>query len=214
MAITYRLAYGGAIGTEETWQNTIHLQAPNTGLAITDQEWLEQTMNDLKGWFAGMNFAANTDLRWAKFNQIDPATGHYVSKDATNIVELTTPTKGKSSQGVPPNLSLCVTLTTASKRGIASKGRIFLPPLNIGFEPATGRIMTSEVNNAVASMKSFLQAINNPGGIVGTSDAPRVVVLGRGGVVKPVTGLKIGNVMDTQRRRRKSMKEVYAEGTL
>jgi len=124
--------------------------------------------------------------------------------------------------GTIPQSTLAVTLTTALPRGYASKGRLYLPP-SANYTPtvADGKISAALAGEYAASLKRLINAINaDP--LIGN-----VAVFSRGrgvpsydpdtnkitytypnaGAVNNVTGVRVGRVVDTQRRRRRQLTE-------
>jgi hypothetical protein len=143
--------------------------------------------------------------------------------DANDTVFSTFPavTKGAGVNLWPPQISLVATLTGAQARGLAMKGRMYLPGIQITPQ-ATGKIASASVLSIANNLKTFLTAVN-------ASTATTNVVInashgqlfkdatgkyvpkvgGRGPVNAAVTGIKIGDVYDTQRRRRNGLTETY-----
>ena len=126
------------------------------------------------------------------------------------------PLAGQIAQG-----SLVATLTTALPRGLASKGRIFLPPSSRYAIAADGTMSVADATGIAASVRILINAINaNP-------EVGNVAVFSRGrrlrgpdlpngkptytfpnaGAMNNVTGVRVGRVVDTQRRRRRSLVE-------
>jgi hypothetical protein len=129
---------------------------------------------------------------------------------------------------VIPQSSIAVTMTTAAARGLASMGRFFLPPTDVYIE-ASGLLPTTLRDALVTKVKDFLNSVNAME--AGNSN---VAIFSRGkgvksynattkkiewdypnpGVTNPVTGVEIGRVVDTQRRRRRSLVESRAGAAL
>lgn len=117
---------------------------------------------------------------------------------------------------MPPQVSLVATLTSTKARGYASKGRMYLPGNNAPIS-SDGKINTTTVNAIAANLKTLLDGVN------AHADIPWPVILnsalsagipGHPAAIEPVIGAKIGNVYDTQRRRRNQLQEVYSVVTL
>jgi hypothetical protein len=122
---------------------------------------------------------------------------------------------------IAPQNSVCVTLTTAKPRGLASKGRFYLPPMYIGIQ-ADGLINDNHRDLLVGDLHDFLTGINNA-----TLDAGDIAIFSRGkglpaydavhhkvtytypnaGSSNDVTAVRVGRVIDTQRRRRRQLVE-------
>jgi hypothetical protein len=111
---------------------------------------------------------------------------------------------GKTSEASPRNLplqtALVISLGTA-RVGPSGKGRFFLP---FQMSSAIGddfRISEGTANGFAAQATAWLRAVN---GILGP-----VVVVSSKGFVSPVTGVRVGRVLDTMRSRRESIDEGY-----
>lgn len=117
---------------------------------------------------------------------------------------------------LPGQCALVLTLYTDRPRGKASKGRMYLP--GIAQMPGNdGKITTTQAATNVALVKTMFDAIN------ADPDVPNRVILaakGTGPVPaltaqnEPVIGVRLGTVIDTQRRRRNALTEAYSSATL
>lgn len=136
-----------------------------------------------------------------KLNEIGP-NGRYVD-EFTNYVEipLNDQPHGSASTTVEPQRTLAVSWTTGFQRGLAHRGRIFLP----GYATAVNTSMQVTNATAVASAaEELLDAIRE------TELEPAVVSGLRAGSARIITGVEVGDRVDTQRRRRRSLVESYA----
>lgn len=125
---------------------------------------------------------------------------------------------------LPPQITLAATMTSDNQRGLAAKGRMYLPGINYPVVTANPRIGNTERDAIRTALKTFFDAVN------ANVDIPNYVILaskGRklngptpgeysyiGGKLAAVTGIRVGNVYDTQRRRRGDVPEEYATGVL
>ena len=115
---------------------------------------------------------------------------------------------GNSSQA--PQVSLVATLANSLPRGLATKGRMFLPGVAREVN-ATGHLDTLWTTGIADNLQTFFNTVYND------ADLPRNPVLasvGRGplltdGTIRNVTQIRVGNVYDTQRRRRNGLTEAY-----
>lgn len=123
---------------------------------------------------------------------------------------------GTDTIPMPPQISLCATLTSAKARGFGSKGRMYLPGINTPID-GTGHLNGSILTGITTNLKTFLDSVNS------SADVPMNIVLNASGStganphdpsIWPVTGVKIGNVYDTQRRRRNGLFEAYTAAAL
>lgn len=121
---------------------------------------------------------------------------------------------------LPPQIALAATLTSDLQRGLASKGRMYLPGINLPMGAADPHVAIFEQTNIADQLKVFVDAVNASANISG-----RIVLASKGtkltnpadpnqwayvnGKTANVTGLRVGNVYDTQRRRRNGIAESY-----
>lgn len=126
------------------------------------------------------------------------------------------PLAGQIAQG-----SLVATLTTSLPRGLASKGRVFLPPSARYNTTTSGLISTADATAIADSVRILITALNaNPqvGNVQVFSrgkrqrgpDLPngkRTYTYPNPGAAFNVTGVRVGRVIDTQRRRRRALVE-------
>lgn len=126
-------------------------------------------------------------------------------------------TKGTASQHFPPQVSLVCTMHSTIARGVGSKGRMYLPGVAASID-GTGKIPAGFFTGFNPPLKAFFNAVN------ASTATDNVVVLASHGslnadgtpkvggsapIIKAVTGIKLGNVYDTQRRRRNGLQEQY-----
>jgi hypothetical protein len=128
---------------------------------------------------------------------------------------------GGGSAIFPAQITLAVTMTSQIQRGLASKGRMYLPSTTFGVDSATGKLTSGTMTAIGNTMKTFFDSINTL-----TSDYLILASHGHGvktgGVITSytgalnaeVTGCRIGDVYDTQRRRRDDLIETYTARTL
>lgn len=98
--------------------------------------------------------------------------------------------------------------------GRAGRGRAFLPGLTAGAMDGHGHLSSTVTAGLLDAQVTLLEALAyNEGGI--DTYAIRPIVTG-GNFTKYglITTVKVGNVMDTQRRRRRSLEETYATGSV
>jgi hypothetical protein len=88
---------------------------------------------------------------------------------------------------------------------------MFLPGINANIG-ADGRLASSNQTDILTNFKTFMSNVNSlqdsPGVIVLASQGRKAPLVG-GPANKAVTSVRLGNVYDTQRRRRNQLVEVY-----
>ena len=118
---------------------------------------------------------------------------------------------------IPPQLALVVTLRSDRPRGKASKGRMYLPGITPNFDTGTGKIQASHITGIADNLKIFFDALVGDADIPGElilaakSSGPLEIIPAQNDYVETI---RVGDVMDTQRRRRNQLVETYTARTL
>lgn len=184
------------------------------GVAVRDDVAAERVLDhvsaSVQAWWDRManNLPTTTTLSGVKVNAIG-TDGRYVLKDKTYQRDFATPLPGRSaaSTALPAQLSCVVTLRTASSRGRASKGRVYLPPMASNVL-AGSRIAAGNADLFATTFAQLLSAVNAPP--TGTGDLGRAIVasdLGLG-ITRHVVSVDVGDRVDVQRRRANALREV------
>lgn len=129
--------------------------------------------------------------------------GLYVNDD-TQFVEVVpgVPTTNVSLFA-PAQCTVCVSLTTNKSRGLAHGGR-FYPPVCLPGLGADGRITSANAQKIASSAATLISDLN----AIGPGDVSIMSNVGAG-AREPVRGVRVGRVVDTQRRRRNALPEEY-----
>ena len=152
---------------------------------------------------SGLFVGGNTvRLQTVKFNAID-ATGHY-AYDETVAREFPDLPFGSATTPIvyPTQVSKVLTLETGYTRGVASRGRMYIPgPVN-AFNSATGTLTVNQ--SEVDAWAAWIAGLETT--LVGADRtvtfAPAVVSgIGTGFGWRLVTGVSMDNRADIQRRR-------------
>jgi hypothetical protein len=109
----------------------------------------------------------------------------------------------------PPQCSYSVGLQTAALRGRGHIGRFYLPSMAFNVNTATGKV-GDLAGSAGAVLRTWINAIN------ATTDIGTVGVITSlgSGTSRVCTGIRLGQVIDTQRRRRNNISETYTSVAL
>lgn len=224
----YVSVIGDAYGTAERWQFGFRLRTgASTNQALADLigprilVWWNQSSPYVDGTnqSGSLNSHRLTEVKVASIG----TDGKYVP-DSVSASYFPTPTAGAntpSGAGLLPQATLAVTLTTAKPRGLASKGRIYPPPLEWMVPGTDGRLAAANATGLANSFRTLINDINS------LSLVTSVAVMSRGrgeptynaaknrieytypnaGATENVTGVAVGRVVDTQRRRRRQLVE-------
>lgn len=224
----YVSVIGSAYGGTERWQFGFRIdpapvgnQATADSLAPYIQAWWHGDAPYVGGVDVFGSLTTHT-LDEVKVAQIDvdgkykldvPSASHFF---VPTIAGVSAPNAGQLPQG-----TVVATLTTDVPRGLASKGRMFLPPSANYLIGTDGRMTASQADKIRDSMLRLIRAINadslignvtvfSQGRGVPTYNADKKRVeytFPNPGAKHVVTGVRVGRVVDTQRRRRRSLVE-------
>lgn len=131
--------------------------------------------------------------------ELSEGTGAVVDAAVDNIG-----TAGTASVGMlPPQASMCVSVLPVN--GIV-RGRFYLPPMNQGTTTASGGIGSSALTRHGTALQAFFNDL-------GADSEPARLGIWRSTANQFVAskGISIGNVWDTQRRRRNKILESRTE---
>ena len=203
----FRLAFGGRL-YGDIWTSALHLNGEIAG-PVLGTSALDDVAADLTKWFLAINATGGSTLDWVKLNEIDAVTRAYKSETDTQEKLLTPPIAGKGAGTPPAQLTMCVSLLTDAKRGMASRGRFYPPPTSAcaSVDYQTGQVGKSSLDPMLTATAQLIRDLNNWPAIDGAGAT--VVVLGGNGSMRNVQRIAIGSVPDTQRRRRNALKETY-----
>lgn len=210
MATPYiRVRLLGVISTDDTWSVNPCFATGATGVptqAAMDT-WASNIAalnlgsilpTTIKGWMSSAVGVSGVRLEWVN------AAG------AVEVVSehlLDAPQFGGAAVNMPSECAVVTSLQT-SLIGRRYRGRLYWPLLAVRLDDTTTRIHTPTTSAIATAVASWLQDVADALG-TGTDYDP-VVVSKAAGTNAVVTGIKVGDVMDSQRRRRNGMKETYA----
>ena len=218
--ITHRVTFIGDMFTgQEEWNTGFYIgneSGGDMGAAPTLAE-AQACATAFQTFFTTAANAFNGNYRFlaAKISSVN--TLGMVDGATTQFYNLPTPAQGAGS-GVsfPPQISVVATLATVRTRGHGSKGRMYLPGISAGPD-STGHIASATVTSLTNTLKTCLDSINAhadvPGEIV-LNSAQVTTPVARDAIMLPITNIRIGNVYDTQRRRRNALAESYTTAVL
>jgi len=157
---------------------------------------------------------ANTYLDNLSAALID-TNGRYAggSAQSTTIYNYPAPVAGLGTSTGPYTQAMVWSLRSSILRGPGSHGRCYYPFLSASVDGTTGGISPGTQNSYLATVLILINAINSQASLsfATNSNVSNVSPLGSG-FRAPVTRVGIGQRMDTQESREKSISEAYAFG--
>jgi len=191
---------GPAFNDQEEWSTGLRLRrtAPPTVAELsecTDAFLLMSGTNVLRA----TNQALLVSTKWAP----QGTDGKYGDG---NAVEFLRPPSGiGGGGGNAPQLAVVLSMRTARPRGRGSNGRMYIPAAP-SLEGNTGRFPAGEATTIATAAALFVSTINE---ILQTEAVVGSTV--GAGLLETITGVRVGRVLDTQRRRRAGIPELYSE---
>ena len=218
MAITQsfiKLTYGGSVAGEDVWSNSFNLE---TALADSAPQLFDDLdPNDFHT--AANTFYRQSNLGLAAYNTFDYIKLALIGEDGKQIGEpkikyFTGSINGNGPSSMAPQNSIVVTLGTGVPRGAGSKGRIYLPAGFADVTGSTGKLSTAACESIRDKTIVWIKSINAQTALTGYPAAVSVISTARPGLNLVVDRVSVGNLVDTQRRRRNKLTEIYVEAPL
>jgi len=149
-------------------------------------------------WASGIDAFISDQIAYTaqKVVTVDQSTG----KQITRADGAVTDAGADTGESLPPQVALAVTLRTALATR-AGRGRIYLPPFAVS-QVVNSRMNATHKGTTLTAVKGMFDTL--------ISDGHTPVLYGRTAhTVTPITTLALGDVFDTQRRRRDAYAETY-----
>lgn len=200
------LQWGGKLPGGEQWSNGIRFAGPGASADADAAAMLPGAAAAIVAFHQrnASQIGTLAKLSFVKMNGIDTA-GHYIT-DGTNQALYSDLAGGSTLPGSYPNqIAQCVTFTTGYSRGPAHKGRIYLP-MPVAPMTTAGTISVVDAASVSGSCDTLQTALN------AVNANWKIAVFSRklgAPAHRLITGNLVGVVLDTQRRRRRSLVENY-----
>lgn len=208
---------GQMLNGAEEWQTGFYVGLSEGTAPVPTQAFTDAVRDAWQTFFTSADsFISNS----YSFTQVKAARlgvdGKYDGTDVP-VSFPTTPKWGAWGAGtLPPQVALVATLIGGSGKGLGGKGRMYLPGVSNGVD-ANGKIPGINVGKIATGIAVFLDAVNasfdSPGVVINASKGHEKLA-GIGARNVPVNGVRVGDVYDTQRRRRNSLSETYQTADL
>lgn len=217
------MTFGGSLAVTEEWNTGLHFAHPEGGTGdhnVTVAEWnaligsanlAANLQAILTTWFqsgnSGAAIGALSDLRYLKLAYLD-LDGTYlsdppfVSEFAPVLAPVTTP--------LPPQVSYVVSLRSGLVLGDANFGRMYMPPPTWLVGQNAGLASSAEVTAARTAARTMINGITSR--LATQVPGIKPVIMSKKGIgtTKAVAKIGIGQVLDTQRRRRNRLNDAVA----
>lgn len=203
-----RQTVNGGLPGGERWSCSVSFGI-GSGAGPNQEDLTDFNSGALTYWQA---WFSSTDRRGGTGTSLTQITTRLIDTTGTTILQAqqgaSTP-GGNISVSVPNQCAVVISLITATP-GARGRGRFYAPCLALTMG-TTGRIQTSEVTSIASVTATLLNGLNTSAGInLPSSGAALCVASGVGTGANPrVVAFRVGDVVDTQRRRRDALAETY-----
>lgn len=212
-------AFGTSMTGVEEWSTGFYMGLADADTPDPTQASADQLLSHWTTFFtaAGTGIHSGTKLTGVRFTKLNKEDGKTLP--AFNFYSYaTTPVSGiGGGNPLPPQLSVVASLTARPNNGLGSKGRMYLPGINWLIQP-NGTIATNDQTTICNNVATMLNAVNAnaaiPGQVINASKGRNLQAFGDMPVNRYVQDVKVGNVYDTQRRRRNQLQETYVSAEI
>lgn len=211
--------FGTHVDGNEEWSTNFHIGATDSGSGNFDvaQEWVDALLPLWQTFFTSSSTAIINVCKTVgiKAGVVRASDGKF-ALDTIKTATYATPVAGTSTSPIfPPQVALVAQLR-ASGVGLGTKGRMYLPGPAHSLQ-GNGKISGANATSVANNLRTFLDAaetaVNSPGYIINVSKG-RPGVPFTAPINKRVTEVRVGDVYDTQRRRRNGLTESYSTATM
>jgi len=190
------------------------VNGPGVGTGFDPGSYLkDQAEPAIATWMIYAQLNNQVRLRWINLSPIGAPSGNLVpapgyAQGSPCVLEYTSayPVGNLSGTQLPPQNSVAVSHRTLQV-GPRGRGRMFLPSSSSSIL-AGGRVSTTPQTNIAAAQVALLEGLALDSG-PGTPDIRPVVTGSPWTGYAIINGVEVGNVMDSQRRRRGNLTEAY-----
>lgn len=209
-----RVTFSGTMWNgQEEWSTGLFLGQKDADSDTPTQTAADQIAASFETLFSAGNMQISNAYTFDKVKLASfDANGHTVLDEVVYAAPVGgSVTGGSTTNFHPSQCALVVTLKSARPRGLAAKGRMYLPGTCAEVRP-DGRIMPTVANNMSGLLKTFFDSLNGNVSLPG-----RLILAAKGTGLLPaltaqndnVSTIALGDIIDTQRRRRNGLSEQY-----
>jgi hypothetical protein len=198
----------------EEWQTGFYVGSPTQDATVPTQAYADAVRN---AWTTLWTDASMTISDSYTFTAVKCArlakNGLYDGSDIAQSFPATAVVGGSGiGAPLPPQIALVATLIGGSGKGYGGKGRMYLPGIkqSVGTDGHIPQAFCQTVATKLAAFFNTIDAsMDAPGHVINVSRG-NSKLLGIGARNVYVNGVRVGNVYDTQRRRRNALAETYS----
>lgn len=198
--------WGGKLPGGESWTCGFRMWKAGGATEADGAAHLVNVAAALSAWHtrAESGIGAQAKFSFVKVNAIG-LDGKYIG-DGANEATFADLAGGGGASSMPNQVALVIGLTTGFTRGVAHRGRFYspLPALPLDTDGRLLPAVRDMVKGSAATLRTNVNAASTTGFVM-------AVMSRKAGAPghRAVTGVEVGRVLDTQRRRRRNLAEAY-----
>jgi hypothetical protein len=210
---TFGVTHVDVVRSETDWDIHSSWNADLGATSLTVDDWLNDQLGaTARDHFAELELSNHVKLNSVKVSPIN-AAGHVVDeRTATLTWTGSNPTGSSGTNQLPTEVSVVCSWKTP-RIGRKGRGRVYLPPAAAGSLTSTGRLTSASQDAILAGMTNFIQDSALGGGFDHVWALP-VVTGAPYTSYGQIVGMNVGDVYDSQRRRRRQLVETRVSGAL
>lgn len=216
---------GTSFGGAEQWSTGFYVGAVGEGVSNPTQAFADAIRTAWTTFFTATSTSVTS--AWKTENVKVAQVGTDGKTFPENVVYAPYGTAISGPAGVnifPPQISLAASLENAGARGLAAKGRMYLPGIGLSLG-SNGQITPAQALAICNNFKAFIDSVNaaaplgakvilaSQGRRTKNPDGSYSVVPGTS-VNAVVNRVRVGSAFDTQRRRRNQLVETYQSAAI
>lgn len=183
-----------------------------TAFTFDPLSWMvDYAQPTLEAFFATGTTCSGVKLKTLKLSPIND-TGHVI-ESRTTLSTANTDLPGNAIGAIMPLQNSVVASWDTPVVGRRGRGRIYLPPVVSGVMGSHGRLDPTWVGDAATNVKALLEGLSYTAIEVGAANVRPIVTGSPWTSYGMITELRVGDLVDTQRRRRRQLVEVYTSQT-
>jgi len=208
--------------TETNWTITGNWNVNQSAATFNPDDYLnDQAAPAFTAWQLGANRISSTCvLTQLKLSPIVGPSGHLIpappyAQGSPCVLTYNTGQPGGSTSAIMPLQNALVVSHGSSQVGRHGRGRLFRPGLNYtNAITGTGYLQTAAASDFVALQKTLLEALTYSPVSTGAPHVHAIITGKPFAQYAKISKVRVGNVIDTQRRRRRSLPETFVNDTV
>lgn len=202
------------INTDETAQFDFSL-CSNPGMPLATSPPVD-LLEDISARVATL--MGSSVISWADYSRFIAVKGVAIAVNGEYADEATLYTRptaaSGSSSSVSPAETICVSLRSGQSLGKGNYGRMYLPHTRLPLTTGSPYGDSTAQSTFATAAQTFVQGVNDDAQAVDAQVAMKIMSQAQGTPAKTVDQVAVGRVIDTQRRRRRSLTENYQFRTI